>query len=91
MYPLSETSQFSVTTRDSNQRSTYGTLIDRLISRVEDRLDDEKTKLSVSDYIRLVQLKLELEGEETPQKVEVRWIDPDEVAADTPEDSAFKR
>ncbi len=80
----------SVSKRNSNQRSTCGALIDRLISRVEGKLDDEKTKLSVTDYIRLVQLRLELEEEETPQKVEVRWIDPDEVAADTQEESAFR-
>ncbi len=74
--------------RDSDRRLQSWSLIDRLLSRVELKLDDKDTKISVADYIRLVQLKKELEDDESPQEVEVRWVDPDEVAGQSQEESA---
>jgi len=67
-----------VSTRNRKPRSNTESLIERLISRAEAKLEDDKTRVSISDYIRLVQFRLELQNEEIPQKVEVQWVEPDE-------------
>lgn len=67
-----------MSTRNSKRRSNTESLIERLISRAEAKLEDDKTRVSISDYIRLVQFRLELQNEEIPQKVEVQWVEPDE-------------
>jgi hypothetical protein len=75
---------------ETNRRSQSESLIDRLISTVETKLDSSGTKISVADYIRLLQMKKELEDDELPQKVEVRWVESEEEAGSLPEESVHK-
>ena len=50
-------------------------LITSLLSRIEGQLDSEKTKVTLADFIRLIQLQRELEQEEQPAEVIVTWKD----------------
>jgi hypothetical protein len=50
-------------------------LITSLLSRIETQLDSEKTKVTLADFIRLIQLQRELEQEEQPAEVIVTWRD----------------
>ncbi len=51
--------------------------LDRLLAKVEDKLENEQTKASVGDFIRLLQLRKEIE-DERPRKIEVRWVEQSE-------------
>jgi hypothetical protein len=53
--------------------------ISKLLARVEKRLDLDKTKVTLADFIRLTQLERELEGEEQPKEIIVTWKDPEEA------------
>jgi hypothetical protein len=50
-------------------------LITDLLSRMERQLDSEKTKVTLADFIRLIQLQRDLEQEEQPAEVIVTWKD----------------
>ena len=50
-------------------------LITSLLSRIEKQLDTQQTKVSLADFIRLIQLQRELEQEEQPAEVIVTWKD----------------
>jgi hypothetical protein len=75
---------------ESTQRSATASLVERLISRIETKLSDNDTKLSIADYIRLLQWKRELDGEEVPNKVEVQWVDFVDEDAKSKEESVHK-
>ena len=46
-----------------------------LLAKVEERLQtDAGSKVSISDYIRLLQMKRELD-QKKPRDVEVKWVD----------------
>jgi hypothetical protein len=42
----------------------------------EKRLDIENSKVTLGDFIRLMQLERELEEEEQPREIIVTWKDP---------------
>jgi len=48
-------------------------LVAQLLARIEKNLDLQKTKVNLSDFIRLVQLQRELDKEEPPAEVIVTW------------------
>ncbi len=48
--------------------------LDKAIRRIQERLEDDDTKGSVADLVRIVQLRNEL-TETLPKQVTVRWID----------------
>ena len=50
-------------------------LISGLLSRMEEQLDPKTTKVTLADFIRLIQLQRELEKEEQPAEVIVTWRD----------------
>jgi len=50
-------------------------LISSLLSRMEQQLDVETAKVTLADFIRLIQLQRELEKEEQPAEVIVTWRD----------------
>ena len=50
-------------------------LITSLLSKIEKQLDTQQTKVSLADFIRLIQLQRELEQEEQPAEVIVSWRD----------------
>ncbi len=50
--------------------------IAKLLSEIEKKLDIENSKVTLGDFIRLMQLERELEGEEQPREIIVTWKDP---------------
>jgi len=44
--------------------------------RMEEKLCTEDVKVSLADYIRLVQLEKELDDDE-PREIKVTWVNPD--------------
>jgi hypothetical protein len=76
--------------RINARRSATASLIDRLISRIETKLSDNDMKLSIADYIRLLQWKRELDGEEVPNRVEVQWVGSVDEDAKSNEESAHR-
>ena len=50
-------------------------LITSLVSKIEGQLDLQTTKVTLADFIRLIQLQRELEQEEQPAEVIVTWKD----------------
>ncbi len=51
--------------------------VDKAIERFEEKLEKEEVKVSVGDYIRLVQLREEMKAEE-PKEVKATWVEPEE-------------
>jgi hypothetical protein len=51
--------------------------IETLIKQFEDKLRKESVNLSVGEYIRLKQLRKELDVEE-PKEIRVTWVEPTE-------------
>ena len=51
--------------------------LDELIRKVESKLEDREFKASVSDFVRLLQLRKEIE-EERPKEITVTWVEPSE-------------
>jgi len=47
--------------------------IDRLLMSIEAKLEKPEFKASIGDFIRLLQLKKEME-EEQPREITVRWL-----------------
>jgi hypothetical protein len=60
-------------------------VVDELLTSVEEKLkQDVKVKATLGDYIRLIQLKKELEADE-PRDIEVTWIEPETTKSDAGE------
>lgn len=55
-----------------NQRE----VIDTLLKRMEEKMSAPDVKVTLADYIRLLQLKKELEEDE-PKEIRVTWVDRD--------------
>jgi hypothetical protein len=53
-------------------------IIQKVIEGIETKLETEELKATVGDFIRLLQLRKELE-EEQPREIEVTWIDSSEM------------
>jgi hypothetical protein len=52
--------------------------IAKLLADVEKRLNVDENKVTLGDFIRLMQLDRELEEEEQPREIIVTWKDPAE-------------
>lgn len=61
--------------KSPNATKSRKELIANLLSRIEKQLDAEQTKVTLADFIRLIQLQRELEQEEQPAEVIVTWRD----------------
>ena len=57
--------------------------IARLLKHVEKKLDIESSKVTLGDYIRLMQLERELEDEEQPREIVVTWKGPPEAGCES--------
>jgi len=52
--------------------------IDKILQKFEEKLDSQDAKVSVADYVRLLQFRDELEVEE-PKEIRVTWVEPPET------------
>jgi len=59
-------------------------VVDKILKRVEEKLSGKDVKATLGDYIRLVQLRKELDEEET-REIRVTWIEPEEKRSETEE------
>ncbi len=50
-------------------------LIHGLLQGLEERLQSDPGKVSLGDYIRLLQLEREMEADEPPKEIIVTWVD----------------
>ena len=46
-----------------------------LLLSIEEKLKQKATKASLADFIRLTQLERELEAEEQPREIIIRWVE----------------
>ena len=51
-------------------------VVEELIEKFEKKLGGDDVKATLGDYIRLLQLRKELDEEE-PGEIEVKWVDPE--------------
>jgi len=54
-----------------------GELVNKLLERIEQKLQGSELKANIGDFIRLLQLQKEFE-EEQPREITVTWIEPSE-------------
>ena len=52
-------------------------MVQQILEKVEQKLNEGEVKATLGDYIRLVQLQKELEEEE-PAEITVKWIEGNE-------------
>jgi hypothetical protein len=57
---------------EREKKKSRAEVVDALIAQVEKKLKGEDVKVTLADYIRLVQLRKELE-EEAPREIRVTW------------------
>jgi hypothetical protein len=62
----------------SRRKGSRRQCITNLLIGIEKKLDIENTKVTLADFIRLMQLERELEEEEPPREIIVTWKDPAE-------------
>jgi hypothetical protein len=53
-------------------------LIRTLLRKIEKEFKTKETKATMADYLRLTQLERELEDEEQPREIIIRWSEPAE-------------
>ena len=64
---------------DIAERKSHKERIATLLSRIEQQFDANTAKVTLADFIRLIQLQRELEKEEQPAEVIVTWRDVSET------------
>ena len=66
---------FFVARKQGRKPDTRRERIARLLVAIEGKLDPDKLKVTLADFIRLTQLERELEQEEQPREIIVTWKD----------------
>lgn len=65
-----------------SKSSGQAEVVKKLLADVEEKLKVEGLKVTLGDYIKLVQLQKELELDE-PREIRVRWMDESESSRET--------
>ena len=84
--PRQKAAAASETNNGKKKRELKGTRKERitqLVGEIETNLDFENTRVTLADFIRLMQLERELEQEEQPREIIVTWKDPSERRSDS--------
>jgi hypothetical protein len=69
------------TNEEARRRITN--LLDKAMDKFESEVGDGKVKPSMGDYLKLMQLKQEIEQQdEDAREIEVRWVDPEATTSD---------
>jgi hypothetical protein len=50
---------------------------------LEQKLSDDELRATLGDYIRLVQLRKELEDDDEPREIKVTWVEPETTGSDS--------
>lgn len=59
--------------KQKRERTTV--LVERVIERVEEKLEKAEIKPTVADYLRLLQFREEMTQEEQPREIKVTWVE----------------
>jgi hypothetical protein len=59
-------------------------VIEELLQKIEEKLKDGHGKATLADYLKLVQLRQELEDAE-PREIRVTWVEPERKDSDSGE------
>jgi hypothetical protein len=59
--------------RESPEGGSRREKVTALLSKIEEQMETETKKATLADFIRLAQLERDLEEEEQPREVIVRW------------------
>ena len=62
---------------ENNLGRRQAEVVRELLKKVEAQIEGKEAKVTVADYIRLVQLKRELDEDE-PREIKVTWVEPEE-------------
>ncbi len=62
--------------KGDEKKKSQSEVVEQLIQQVEKRLAGDDVKVTLADYIRLVQLRKEL-NEDEPREIKVTWIERD--------------
>jgi hypothetical protein len=57
-------------------------VVTKIRKRVEQKLSESDVKVTLGDYIRLLQLEKEL-NEDEPKEIKVTWVNPEEKNSDS--------
>ena len=68
----------SVVDVSKTKTKTRADVIRAAIKIFEEKFEDRKIKITASEYIRLLELKQQLEGDE-PRGVKIRWVEQNET------------
>ena len=68
----------SVVDISKTKTKTRADVIREAIKIFEEKFEDRKIKITASEYIRLLELKQQLEGDE-PRGVKIRWVEQNET------------
>jgi hypothetical protein len=73
-------------TKNEEARRRITNLLDKALNNFETEVGDGKVKPSMGDYLKLMQIKQEIDQEdEAAKEIEVRWIDPEATKSDASE------
>jgi hypothetical protein len=58
-------------------------VVGTLLKKLEQKLSDDELRATLGDYIRLVQLRKELEDDDEPREIKVTWVEPEGMGSDS--------
>jgi hypothetical protein len=64
-------------------RKRQAQVVSTLLKKLERKLSDDDLRATLGDYIRLVQLRKELEDDEEPREIKVTWVEPETTGSDS--------
>jgi hypothetical protein len=68
--------------QEMKKKLRISTLLAKAIKSFEARLNDADLKLTLSDYLKLIQMEKELD-DEGPKEIKVTWVDPEVTSGPT--------
>ena len=73
-------------TNNKEAKRRIAKFLDQAMTKFESEVKDGKVKPSMGDYLKLVQIRQEIDQEEEGVKeIQVRWIDPETAKSGTSE------
>jgi hypothetical protein len=67
-----------MTSDQREERKQQEERIQNILNRIEANFEKNIEKVSVSDFIRLLQFRNELREEEKPKEIKITWVEPTE-------------
>ena len=62
------------------EQSTRGSVLAKVIAKMETNLMSTDFKASLTDYLKLLQVEKEI-GDETPKEIKVTWVEPEQSSS----------